>query len=117
MSFLYGMSLHVTVYIDPLNVIAFFDAFKPVFEKVTAEPECLFFEVYQDPEAPGTISWVENWSKSIDWFLKYQITKDYYKEYLATTEAMFTQPRESHFFRRLSPVYTYNKGKSFLPVL
>ncbi|KAI1186932.1 hypothetical protein F5B17DRAFT_401643 [Nemania serpens] len=111
MSFLYGMSLHVTVYVAPENVVPFFAAFKPVFEKVIAEPECLYFEVYQDPDEPGTVSWVENWSKSVDWFLKYQITKDYYKEYLATTEAMFIKPRESHFFKRLSPAYTYKGNR------
>lgn len=56
-----GWSLHVTVYIAPENVDRFLAAFKPVFNKVVAEPECLFFEMYQSPQEPGKLSWVENW--------------------------------------------------------
>lgn len=55
------ISLQVTVYIAPENVPKFFEHFKPVFDKVTAEKECTFFEVYQSQEDPGTLSWVENW--------------------------------------------------------
>lgn len=56
-----GFSLHVTVYIAPEDVPKFMEAYKPVFDMVIGEPECVFFEVYQSPEDPGTISWVENW--------------------------------------------------------
>lgn len=56
-----GISLQVTVYIAPENVKRFFEVCKPVFDKVTAEPECTFFEIYQSKEGPGTLSWVEDW--------------------------------------------------------
>lgn len=56
-----GISLQITVHISPENVPKFFEAFKSIYEKVIAEPDCTFFEVYQSPEEPGTISWVENW--------------------------------------------------------
>jgi quinol monooxygenase YgiN len=56
-----GISLHVTIYIDPSNVEKFFEHMKPVYDAVVAEPECRFFEIYQDPKEPGTLSWVENW--------------------------------------------------------
>lgn len=56
-----GFSLHVTVYIDPANVEKFFEYFKPAYDAVIAEPELLFFEVYQSPTDPGTLRWVENW--------------------------------------------------------
>lgn len=55
------ISLQVTVHIDPSNLDKFLNAFKPVYEKVVAEPQCTFFELYQDPQSPGTLSWVENW--------------------------------------------------------
>ncbi|KAI0506410.1 hypothetical protein F5B22DRAFT_660329 [Xylaria bambusicola] len=112
MAFPHGMSLHVTVYVAPENVDSFFAAFKPVFDKVIAEPECLFFEVYQIPNTPGKISWVEDWSKSPYWFLKEQITKDYYKEYLAVTEPMFIKPREFQFYERLGDEYYYRASAS-----
>ena len=63
-------SLQLTVFIKPEDVPAFFDAFRPVFDKVSAEPECLYFEVFQDPGNPGTISWIENWNMSPEMFMK-----------------------------------------------
>lgn len=56
-----GLSVQITVYIAPENLPKFWEAFKPVYDKVIAEPECTFFEVYQSPEDPGTLTWVENW--------------------------------------------------------
>ncbi|KAI0534756.1 hypothetical protein GGR58DRAFT_505018 [Xylaria digitata] len=112
MSFTHGLSLHVTVYVAPENVDRFFAAFKPVFNRVIAEPECLFFEVYQSPQEPGKICWVEDWSGSPGWFLKNQITKEYYKEYLAATESMFIKPREFQFLERLGSGYFMAKKEA-----
>ncbi|KAI1355186.1 hypothetical protein F5Y01DRAFT_200428 [Xylaria sp. FL0043] len=108
-----GCSLHVTVYIAPENVDNFLAAFKPVFNRVVAEPECLFFELYHSPQEPGKLSWVENWSKSPEWFFENQITKEYYKEYFAITEAMFTKPREFQFLERVGPEFFMVKDKPF----
>jgi len=55
------LSLHATVTIAPENLPKFWEAFKYIFEVVTAEPECTSFEVYENPEEPGEISWVEKW--------------------------------------------------------
>lgn len=63
------IGLHVTVYIDPSSVPAFVEAIEPVYKAVCAEPECTFFEIYQSPENPGEISWVEHWAKSGEWLL------------------------------------------------
>ncbi|CRG89204.1 hypothetical protein PISL3812_06240 [Talaromyces islandicus] len=90
----HGISLQVTITIAPENVPKFLEAFKPAYDKVTAEPECTFFELYQSPESPGVISWVENWSKPVDWLVQNQLTKEYYKEYFAITEPMFLKPRD-----------------------
>jgi quinol monooxygenase YgiN len=56
-----GVSVHVTITISPENVFRFFEEFQPVYEKVIAEPDCTYFEVFQLPDDPGVISWVENW--------------------------------------------------------
>ncbi|KAI1486599.1 hypothetical protein F5X96DRAFT_654284 [Biscogniauxia mediterranea] len=108
-----GMSLQVTVHVAPENVDKFLAAFKPVFDKVAAEPECMFFEVYRSPEEPGKISWVENWSKSKEWFLKNQITKEYYKDYLNATEPLFIKPRETRVLERAGPEFFVCKEKQF----
>ncbi|KAI1502917.1 hypothetical protein F5X99DRAFT_147703 [Biscogniauxia marginata] len=108
-----GMSLQVTVHIAPENVDKFLAAFKPVFDKVAAEPECLFFEVYRSPDEPGKISWVENWSKSKEWFLTNQVTKEYYKDYLNTTEPLFIKPRETRVLERAGPEFFVCKERQF----
>jgi hypothetical protein len=56
-----GISVQMTAYMDPKDLPQFWELFGPVFDKVIAEPHCTFFEVYQSPEDPGTISWIENW--------------------------------------------------------
>ena len=65
----YGTSLHVTIVVAPENADKFLELGKPVFDAVTAEPENLFFEVFQDPAQPGYFRFVENWSKDKDWLM------------------------------------------------
>lgn len=65
----YGISLHVTIVVAPENADKFPNLLKPVFDAVTAEPENLFFEVFQDPEQPGYFRFVENWSMDKDWLI------------------------------------------------
>ncbi|KAI4253867.1 MAG: hypothetical protein L6R42_007413 [Xanthoria sp. 1 TBL-2021] len=101
-----GMSLHVSIHIHPSNRAAFLEHFKPCFEAVRAEKECTFFEVFSDPEDEGHLCWVENWSRGRDWFMTVQITKDYYKPYLAATEPMFVKPREIKFYDRMEGDWT-----------
>ena len=64
-----AFSLHVTVYIAEDKVDDFFAAMRPCFEAVSAEPELLYFELFQDPASPGKISWVENWDASPQWLM------------------------------------------------
>ncbi|KAJ5673518.1 hypothetical protein N7507_002645 [Penicillium longicatenatum] len=101
-----SFSLHVKVYIDPSNVEKFLEHFKPVYDAVVKEPECRFFELYQDPADPGTLTWVENWH-----VLPNQMTKDYYGPYLAATEPMFVKPREFKIYNRLAPEYCMAKDQ------
>ncbi|KAL5360382.1 hypothetical protein BJX96DRAFT_175241 [Aspergillus floccosus] len=103
-----NLSLHMTVYINPENLEKFWAAFKPVYDNVSAEPECTFFEVYQSPEDPGTISWVENWSKPIEWLLEVQAKKPYYEKYSAITTPMYLKPREVKVLNRVG-AYTMVK--------
>ncbi|KAI0416047.1 hypothetical protein F5X98DRAFT_376228 [Xylaria grammica] len=110
MSFTYGFSLHVTVYVNPAYIDSFFAAFNPVFKKALCEPECAFFGVYHNPKERGKISWVEDWKQSPEWFLQNQITKSYYREYLAITESMFTKQGEYQFLERVGPDYVMVNG-------
>jgi hypothetical protein len=42
---------------------------KPAYEGVIAEPENVFFEVFQNPEKPGAFKFIENWNATPEWFL------------------------------------------------
>jgi hypothetical protein len=67
-------SLHVDIWIAPSNVSKFLEAFQTIFNTVTAEPELLYFEVFQDPDDAGHLSWVENWNASVEWLSTVCIT-------------------------------------------
>ncbi|PYH87411.1 hypothetical protein BO71DRAFT_393521 [Aspergillus ellipticus CBS 707.79] len=104
-----SLSLHITIHLSPSDLPTFWAAFKPVYEKVIAEPECTFFEVYESADAPGTVSWVENWSATKEWFLGVQIVKPYYHEYLAKTEPLFVKPREVKVLQRVGAPFVMVK--------
>lgn len=97
----HGLSLHVTVFVAPTDVEKFFSYLRPAYEKVAAEPECTFFEVFTSPTEPGAIHWVEGWTKDTKWLLEVQLQKEYYKPYFAATEQMFVKPREYKIYDKL----------------
>ncbi|KAI1345088.1 hypothetical protein F5Y15DRAFT_410766 [Xylariaceae sp. FL0016] len=103
----------ITVHVAPEDATRFLEAFKPVFDLVVAEPECLFFEVYRSAEEPGRISWVENWAADSQWLMDVQTKKEYYKDYFAATEPMFVKPREVKLLERMGPDYFMVKEKPF----
>ena len=61
------LSLQVTIQVAPENADAFLAALRPCWEAVIAEPECLFFDVFQDPEVPGKFRFIELWAESREW--------------------------------------------------
>ena len=65
-----GFSLHITITIKPEDVTVFIPLLTTVVEKNAALPEFVFFELYQSPEDAGVLSWVENWTESIEWVMK-----------------------------------------------
>ena len=64
-----GISLHLTITVAPEKSEEFLSHFKPIFDVVTAEADCTYFEVFQNPSQPGTFQIVENWSRDLDWFM------------------------------------------------
>lgn len=62
------LSLHVRIVVAPENVEPFLSHLKPIYDLVAAEPECVFFEVYQNPSTPGDFKFVETWHASGEWF-------------------------------------------------
>ncbi|KAL4955929.1 hypothetical protein BDW69DRAFT_182106 [Aspergillus filifer] len=107
----HGTAIQMTVTLKPEDVPTFWDAFKPVFEHVTAEQECTFFEVYKS-EDPGVISWTENWSKSKEWIIDVQIKKPYYDDYRKITTPLLLKPVEVRVYERLGPEFTVVKREN-----
>lgn len=65
-----GFSIIVTTTVQPGKLDEFLEQFYHVFKLASAEPECLSFELFRFPDEPNKLKWVENWSKSIQWFLE-----------------------------------------------
>ncbi|KAF1851579.1 uncharacterized protein K460DRAFT_37521 [Cucurbitaria berberidis CBS 394.84] len=95
------VSLHVTITVAPENASKFLELLKPCYDAVTAEPECVFFEVYQNPEVPGEFKFVENWHASKEWIKTVQLSRDYYKPYVASTEPLWIKPRGLEILERM----------------
>jgi hypothetical protein len=57
----------------PENVDAFLEALKPAYDAVIAEPENVFFQVFQNPQNPGEFKFIENWNGSVEWFMSVRI--------------------------------------------
>jgi hypothetical protein len=62
------LTLFVTFTIDPAKIETWKEAHRPVWAACAAEPECLLFDVFQDPASPGTMRLVEVWSEGREWF-------------------------------------------------
>ncbi|KAF6804160.1 C6 finger domain-containing protein [Colletotrichum musicola] len=127
-------AFYITIYVAPENVEKFLEESKSVFEKIKAEPGLVFFEMYQAAGEPGTISWVEKWSESIQWLMEVgepqshliavqlyfanrcrsqpqnQMTKPYYPEYFAVTEPMYVKPREMKVLSPLGSPFFFQKS-------
>lgn len=57
------LTLFVDFWIDPSLIEDFKAAHRPVWAACAAEPECLLFDVFQDPAEPGRFRFVEVWSE------------------------------------------------------
>ncbi|KAL4804407.1 hypothetical protein BDV18DRAFT_30877 [Aspergillus unguis] len=109
---LHGVSLHITAQVSPEDVPKFLAAFVSVYDQVIAEPECTFFEVYQSPDDPGTISWVENWSESQEWLLENQVEKPYYNGYREITSSLLLRPMDIKIWDRFGPEFSMFKREN-----
>ncbi|KAI5363748.1 hypothetical protein Slin14017_G057120 [Septoria linicola] len=90
------LTLFVTFKIQPDRIEEFKEAHRPVWAACAAEPECLFFDVFQDPQAPGT-------------FRFEQFTKPYYATLWPKSEPTWAAPVEVEYFERTGDGSTYRK--------
>lgn len=61
-----GFSLIVTVTVQPDKYDEWLKHSWTIFQHVTADPDCLSFEIFSVKGEPNKIKWVETWSKSLE---------------------------------------------------
>ncbi|KAK5102483.1 hypothetical protein LTR70_000339 [Exophiala xenobiotica] len=72
------LTLFVTFHVQPSRIEEWKTAHRPVWAACAAEPECIYFDVFQSAEKPGQFRLVEVWDESREWFETKQLTKPYY---------------------------------------
>jgi quinol monooxygenase YgiN len=63
-----------------------------VIEQARAEPTCRYLYVYESTEDPNTIVLVESWA-DLPTYRDEVLNREYFRKYLAATEAMYAMPR------------------------
>ncbi|KAG8159203.1 hypothetical protein KVR01_010864 [Diaporthe batatas] len=95
-----GFTLIVNITVKEGKLDEFLEHFWKAFKLVSAEPECLSFEVFRYPGEPNKLKWIENWSKSKEWFFENQFTKDYMKPYIEATDGLLIGERQFEIVER-----------------
>lgn len=61
------LTLHITWHFAPEDVPIFYEALRPVSEKLVQEKECLYFNVFEIYQQPGVVRLVEIWDGDMKW--------------------------------------------------
>lgn len=101
------LTLFVTFYIQSHLIETWKSAHRPVWDACAAEPECLFFDVFEDPKNVGRFRLVEVWSKDREWFEKEQLAKPYYATLWGKSKPTWTKDIEIEYFERLGEGASY----------
>lgn len=104
------LTLFVDFSIQPHMIDAWKEGHRPVWAACAREPNCLLFDVFEDPEDRGHFTLVEVWQATKQWFLEEQMTKDYYSDLWQKTEHTHRQPRVIRFAERLGEGSSYRSG-------
>jgi quinol monooxygenase YgiN len=103
------LTLFVTFHIKPNMIEEFKAAHRPVWEACASEPNCLFFDVFQDPEIPGRFRFVEVWNGSRQWFEEEQLTKPYYTTLWPKSKPTWEKDVQLEYFEREGEGSVYRK--------
>jgi hypothetical protein len=79
----------------------------PLWAACAQEPNCLLFDIFEDPEDRGHFTAVEVWGATKQWFLEETVTKDYYNELWHGTEYTYRKSRVIRFAERLGEGSSY----------
>jgi hypothetical protein len=68
-----SLTLHITWKFPPEQVSAFYDALRPLQEKLIQEKECLYFNVYEVGQDTGVVRLVEIWDCDMKWMVNVRL--------------------------------------------
>ncbi|MDN5746975.1 MAG: antibiotic biosynthesis monooxygenase [Pseudonocardia sp.] len=93
-------AIHVTLHIRPECREAYREALDAVIDHARALPQCHYLYVYETADDPDSIQLVESWS---DWdtFTQEILQLDFYRDYAAASEPMYSAPRQMRFLTPL----------------
>ncbi|KAF2735001.1 hypothetical protein EJ04DRAFT_512147 [Polyplosphaeria fusca] len=104
------LTLFVTFHIKPTHIEAWKEAHRPVWDLCAQEPECLFFDVFEDGSRPGRFRLVEVWSKDREWFESVQLKKAYYDDLWKRSQPTWEKEMEIEFWERLGEGCSFKEG-------
>jgi quinol monooxygenase YgiN len=96
------LTLIVNIRVKPEDAEKLVDAHRPIWASCANEPECLFFDVFQDPEDKGKFRFIEVWSKSRKWFEDVQFKRSYYDRLWQLSKPLWIE--EGKYYRLGGPI-------------
>ncbi|TFK40418.1 hypothetical protein BDQ12DRAFT_680909 [Crucibulum laeve] len=103
--------MHLDLQVPEQHIPEFLIHARKLYEAVTAEPECTFFDLSQSSEDPGFFRGVESWTTSKEWMAQVQERKPYYQAYVKGTAHMGIKSTITCFER--IPGWTDTKASSW----
>lgn len=103
------LTLIVTFHIKSHLIEDWKAAHRPVWAACAAEPECIYFDVFLNPDNPGEFRLVEVWDASRDWFETKQLTKPYYETLWARSRPTWEREVKIEYLERLGEGFSYKE--------
>ncbi|KAF2668990.1 hypothetical protein BT63DRAFT_247604 [Microthyrium microscopicum] len=88
--------LHVTWTLKPGTGEKFLEIFKPVAEKIAAEKECRYLNVFQDIRDENIFKIVQIWDADATWISTTLSARDYYPPFFEAMKEIAVKHRESN---------------------
>jgi quinol monooxygenase YgiN len=104
------LTLFVYLRVKPVDADKLVVAHKPVWAACAAEPECLLFDVFQEPDDRGRFRFVEVWSKSREWFEQEQLTKSYYEGLWERSKLLWIEDIRIEYMERFGQGCSYRQA-------
>ena len=104
------ITLFVDFYVQLSRIEEWKQAHRPVWEHCANDPECLLFDVFDDPEDVGHVRLVEVWNATREWFETVQINRPYYATLWQKSRPTWRKEMEITYLERLGEGCSYKYG-------